>query len=127
LAAQRALTLRYTAVSLMATTLDFLVFGLLGYVGMLANSAATLVSSTCGGLLAWVLYRRWVFADSTVRKWRVRSRYALGVVLGIGLNSALVGFFSDWFDIQRMWGRVLAATSTWGILYFFNRKIVFKI
>jgi putative flippase GtrA len=123
----RALALRYTSVSLMATALDFSVFYVLGLVGTWPDSTCALVSAASGGLLAWWLYRFWVFADSTMHKWKIRSRYLMGVIMAILLNSLLVGLFSDLLDCHRMIARIFAATTTWALLYMFNRRVVFNI
>jgi putative flippase GtrA len=126
LISKRLMMMRYTMVSLIATAVDFSVFFALGWVQALNNSMSTFVSAVCGGIVAWWLYRFWVFADSTVHKWKMRSRYVVGVLLGIVLNALLMGILADTLEIQRMLARMLSATTIWCLLYVFNRRVVFN-
>lgn len=125
---RNALTIRYTTVSLLATSLDFLVFHGLGYWGKaLPNGAAAVLSAGCGALVSWLLNRYWVFAHSQVGTWSAGARYLLGVGMCIVLNGLAVALLCDTFQLPRMWGRTVAALSVWVVLFWFNRRVVFRV
>lgn len=121
------LTFRYLTVSLAATSVDFGAFHLLGFFGEdLLDGAAALLSAGCGAWLSWTLHRRWVFAHSEVQMSAAGSRYLVGVLLCILLNAVAVTLLCDVVALPRMLGRTTAALSVWAVLYWFNRRVVFR-
>lgn len=119
---------RYTTVSLAATTVDFGVFHQMGFWGdHFPNGAAALLSAGCGAWVSWTLNRRWVFAHSEVERWTAGSRYLAGVLLCIALNATVVTLLCDLWALPRMLGRTISAVSVWGMIYWFNRRIVFRV
>ena len=119
---------KYSATSVAATAVDFSVFYLLGFSGEnLPDSAAALLSAGCGAWVSWTLHRRWVFAHSEVGLRAASSRYFAGVLLCIALNALAVLLLCDVLALPRMLGRTVAAVSAWAVVYWFNRRVVFKV
>lgn len=119
---------KYSTTSVAATAVDFSVFYLLGLsVGNLPDSAAALLSVICGAWVSWTLHRRWVFTHSEVGLRAAGSRYFAGVLLCIALNAVAVALLCDVLGFQRMFGRAMAAVSAWVVVYWFNRRVVFKV
>ena len=124
----KSMIFRYGTVSLAATSVDLSVFHLLGFWNHpLPNGAAALLSASCGAWVSWTLNRRWVFGHSDVTRWKAGSRYLAGVLLCIALNATLVALCCDALNFPRMTGRVISAISAWGIIYWFNRRVVFRV
>ncbi len=119
---------RYSTTSVVATGVDFFVFYLLGFLGKnLPDGVAALLSAGCGAWVSWTLNRLWVFAHSDVERWTAGSRYVAGVLLCIALNAILVAVLCDALTLPRMFGRAIAAISVWGVIYWFNRRVVFRV
>jgi putative flippase GtrA len=119
---------RYTTVSLTATAVDFLLFLLFNTLHeRFPAGLATLLSASGGALISWRLNYRWVFVHTAVKRRSAGQRYMLGVLLCIGLNVLAVIFFCDVMSLPRMLGRILAAIAVWLIIYWFNRRVVFKV
>jgi putative flippase GtrA len=115
-------------VSLLATSVDFGVFHSLGWwSSVLPNGVAAFVSAGCGAVVSWLLNRYWVFAHAAVATWSAGVRYLLGVGLCIVLNALAVAILCDTFQLPRMWGRTMAALSVWVVLFWFNRRVVFRV
>jgi putative flippase GtrA len=121
------LTIKYTAVSLLATVADFAVFSLLVLVSTVYNALATLAGMLVGALISWLLHRYWVFAHSTVRVQAQQLRYAAGIIFTIVLNVGLMAVLADWLVLPRMPSRVVVAIGVWVLLFWFNKKVVFKV
>ena len=124
----RSLTFRYATVSLTATAVDFLFFFLLGRLSAhFPAGLAALLSTSCGAVVSWNLNYRWVFSHSGVKRRGAGRRYVAGVLLCIGLNVLAVMLLCDILALPRMLGRTLAAISVWLFIYWFNRKVVFRV
>jgi putative flippase GtrA len=121
------LTIKYTLVSLLATAADFTVFKLLAMVKLNFEAFGTLIGMVVGATISWTLHRYWVFETSTASETHKRSSYLLGQLLCIGLNVALMALVADYLQFARMPSRVFTSIAVWVVLYFFNRKVVFKI
>ena len=122
------MTLRYITVSLAATSVDFAAFHALGFFGEnLPDGTAALLSAGCGAWVSWTLNRRWVFAHSEVARRVAGSRYFAGVLLCVALNALAVLLLCDVLALPRMLGRTVAAGSVWGAMYWFNRRVVFRV
>jgi putative flippase GtrA len=123
----KPLTIKYATVSLLASVVDFTVFSLLAFISMRYNALATLAGMLAGVVVSWLLHCHWVFAHSIVQTQQQRLRYAAGIVCTIILNVGLMAIFADWLVLPRMPSRVGVAVGVWGLLFWFNRKVVFKV
>lgn len=121
------LTLQYTIVSLLATASDFSFFIFWGFMVKSADSIATFFSMLVGAIVSWTLHRTWVFSASEVGRKKKMGRYFSGVVLSILLNVVLVALLADFLQLPRIVSRVAASITVWAAIYWFNRKVVFKI
>jgi putative flippase GtrA len=121
------LTIKYTIVSLLATGADFTVFKLLEVLQLNSEAFATLIGMIVGAVVSWTLHRFWVFESSTASETHKRGTYFLGQLLCIGLNVALMALVADFLHFERMPSRVFTSVVVWIVLYFFNRKVVFKV
>jgi len=120
--------LRYTTVSLLATSLDFAVFYAFGFFGKnLPGGMAALLSAGCGAWVSWTLNARWVFVRSEVGRRAAGGRYFAGVLLCIALNALAVLLLCDVLAWPRMLGRTVAAGTVWAVMYWFNRRVVFRV
>jgi putative flippase GtrA len=118
---------KYTAVSLISTAVDFLIFGIMAYFTNFPNSFSTALSASGGGWLSYIMHKNWVFLDTKRKKNSIRWRYFVGVLLGIVANVLLVGIFCDHFACPPMYGRILASLGVWVAVFWFNKKVVFKV
>lgn len=121
------LTIKYTAVSLLATVADFTVFSLLTFIFTGYNALITLVGMLVGVAISWLLHYYWVFAHTTVQVQQQQLRYAAGIVFTIVLNVGLMAILADWLVLPRMPSRVAVAIGVWVLLFWFNKKVVFKV
>jgi len=118
---------KYTIVSLAATATDFSVFTFLAWSTECYVVAATLLGMGCGAVVSWTLHRLWVFAHSEQPPSSKRILYASGVLLSFFLNASLMGILVDCLLLPRLACRVFVATSVWAVLFWFNKRIVFKV
>lgn len=118
---------KYTIVSLVATATDFSVFTLLIWCTECYVVAATVFGMCCGAIVSWSLHRLWVFAHSEQRPSSKRILYASGVLLSFFLNATLMGILVDCLLLPRLGCRVFVATFVWAVLFWFNKRIVFKV
>lgn len=121
------LTVKYTIVSLMATAADFSIFKLLENVAVGFHAVATLIGMLVGAVVSWTLHRYWVFEASAESENHKRSTYLIGQFLCVALNVGLMAIVADWLNFPRMPSRVVTSITVWLIIYFFNRKVVFKV
>ncbi len=118
---------KYALVSALSTTVDFSTFFALGKLTDWQISNAAFFGAALGGLVSWSLNQFWVFSHTKGKKRRTAFRYLVGIALAIFLNGTATGFFCGTLNIQPMIGRVAAALSTWFLIYWFNRKVVFHV
>jgi putative flippase GtrA len=118
---------KYTFVSVLATALDFAIFFIFCHFTSLSGSISTFISASAGGVLSYFLHKNWVFSHTKEANASLRFRYFAGVLLGILLNASFMGIWCDWLLLPQMFGRVIAASTVWLILLWFNRRVVFKV
>ena len=121
------LTLKYTIVSIIATVADFSIFKLLEYANLSFVATATLIGMLVGTFVTWLLYRYWVFKKSTESEAHQRSSFFIGQVFSITSNVIMTAIVSDYLGFARLPSRVFTSVLVWFLMYFFNRKIVFKV
>jgi putative flippase GtrA len=121
------LTVKYTIVSLAATSADFSVFKLLEYAHFSYEAFATFVGMLIGAIVSWSLHRYWVFTQSTESEKHKKSSYFFGQLLCVALNVALMGIVADALGFPRMASRIFTSVAVWLVLYWFNRRVVFKV
>jgi putative flippase GtrA len=119
--------IRYTTVSLSATSLDFCVFFLLSVIIGFHAVIGTFFSTIAGACVSWFLNHRWVFRVTELSKYKARLRFALGVLLSILLNVALAWACRDGLQLSNMASRIIAASTVWALLFFYNQRVVFKV
>ncbi len=112
---------RYAACSLVATVVDF---GLYQSALWAAWSVfwATALGVAVSGVVAWWLNRRWVFTASDAPS---AGRFAVGVGLGLLLNSFGTAYLVYLLPKHFWLARVVTALAVWRILYGFNQRFVF--
>jgi putative flippase GtrA len=118
---------KYALVSVFATALDFTIFFGISHFSTVAGSVATFTGACAGGVLSYFLHAKWVFSASKVEPRAMTVRYVAGVLLSIFLNSIFVGISCDWLDFPRIPSRILAAVLAWIVIFWFNRRVVFKV
>lgn len=118
---------KYSATSLLATALDFLLFIILIRFSPLSVVIATAIGRLAGALLTLLLHRYWVFRHVQRSSWRkLLFHYCVGNVLGIWLNMAGVWFFCQKVGISAIVSRILVAFITWYFLYVFYKQFVYR-
>ncbi len=83
--------------SLAAVTVEFALLTALVSLFHVFYLAGALVAGVAGLLLAFLLNRRWAFADGRAGAWRQLAKHVLVVVGGIGLGTALL-----WIAVSRL-------------------------
>ncbi len=121
------LTLKYTIVSIIATVADFSVFKLLEYANLSFVATATLIGMLIGTFVTWLLYRYWVFKKSKESEAHQRNNFLVGQAFSIASNVIMTAIVSDYLGFARLPSRVFTSVLVWFLMYFFNRKIVFKV
>jgi putative flippase GtrA len=121
------LTLKYTLVSMIATAADFSVFKLLEYANLSFAAIATLIGMLVGTLITWLLYRYWVFEKSTESEAHQRGSFLIGQTFSIAANVVMTAIVTDYLSFARLPSRVFTSVLVWCAMYFFNRKVVFKV
>jgi putative flippase GtrA len=121
------LTIKYTIVSIIATAADLSLFKLLELANWSYAAAATLLGMLLGTLITWILYRIWVFRDSTESEAHQRNNFLIGQAFSILFNVLMTALVTDYLGFARMPSRVFTSVLVWVLMYFFNRKVVFKV
>jgi putative flippase GtrA len=119
------LTLKYGSTSVIATLVDFGTFGL--FHPIIGSIYSTIIGRSIGAIIAFLLHRQWVFkaAKTTLTK-RLILKYLAAVLLGMGLNVLGVWFLNHLLLINAWTSRVVTAISVWGLIFLFNKHVVFK-
>lgn len=119
------LTLKYGSTSLIATSVDFSMFGLVNPI--IGAIYGTIIGRSVGAIIAFLLHRKWVFkaAQITLTK-KLILKYLVAVLLGMGLNVLGVWFLNHIFSINAWTSRITTAVTVWGLIFLFNKYFVFK-
>ncbi len=118
---------RYNLVALTATAVDFTLLIFFTEVLHFWYLVSSVIASTIGGCVAFVLERNWTFNKKGTRIPRQVFRYILTWCGSIGLNTFFLFVFVDYFHIQYIVSRVIVAVSV-GMLfnYFTHKYFIFR-
>jgi putative flippase GtrA len=118
---------KYMINSVVATTTDFMIYGVL--VNALDNEPvqSVLMGNIGGAAVSFLLLHHWVFRDASAQKIRKKVfRFMMGFALTMSTSAVLVAFIHHGLGGSPWVARLTAAGVAWGLGYWFNRHIVFK-
>lgn len=119
--------LRHQAGSMAATLVDYSVMIMLVSLGGVTPALGTAAGAACGGVLNFLLGRRWVFRATRHRTAPQAGRYAVVSLGSLLLNTAGVHVLASYFLVQYVAARVavsLAVSVFWN--FPMQRSFVFK-
>ncbi len=100
---------RYNLVSILATTVDFVSFVILTKVFCLWYVMSTIVSAFLGGVTAFWLNRNWVFVSKEENATTQFSKYALGWIGSVILNTSGIFFLVEYLQIDEVISKVIVS------------------
>lgn len=113
--------------SISATTVDFVVTIFLTEIVALWYVISNTIGATAGGLVSFIMCRRWVFNQRSASWQNQALRYVIAVLLSIGLNTFGVWFLTEHFGFQYIMAKVITAVFIGiSVNFFMFRYFVFK-
>lgn len=95
--------------SITATAMDFMVTIFLTEVAAVWYVLSNALGATAGGVVSFVMCRRWVF-NQRESHWREQAvRYVLAICLSLTLNTLGVWFLTETFDISYVISKIITA------------------
>lgn len=119
--------IKYNAVAMTATTVDFLFLVFLTEVLGFWYLLSAIIGSTFGGIVAFMLERNWTFkkTNGVVRKQALR--YLFIWLSSLLLNTVFLYLFVDIFEIQYILSRLIVAVLVSVTFNYFTHKYyIFK-
>jgi putative flippase GtrA len=118
---------KYASTSIIATSVDFSAFHYALSYGDATAVQSTIIGRLVGAIVAFLLHRAWVFkVSNTPQSKTFIIKYALGILLGLGLNVYAVWFFNTFLGIDAWTSRIAAAAGVWSLILLYNKHVVFK-
>lgn len=119
--------LKYNMVALIATSVDFVTLIFLTECLNVWYLLSAISGSTLGGILAFVLERRWTFQKTNDIIYKQAIRFVLVWFVSILLNTVLLYLFVDFLNIQYIISRIIVAGLVSVTFNFFTHKyFIFK-
>ena len=95
--------------SVTATAMDFMVTIFLTEVAAVWYVLSNALGATAGGVVSFLMCRRWVF-NQRQSHWKGQAvRYVLAICLSLSLNTLGVWFLTETFDISYIISKILTA------------------
>lgn len=116
--------IKFNAVGLVNTAVDFLVFTLLVALGM-NYVPAQVISYACGTLNSYIFNSRWTFKDKRDSARRVLAFVAVNLV-ALGVSLGIQAVLNDHFGFQEIVSKIIALPFSIGVNFIGNRLFVFK-
>lgn len=116
--------IKFNAVGLANTAVDFLVFTLLVALNM-NYVPAQVISYACGTLNSYLFNSRWTFKDKRDSAKRVFVFIAVNLV-ALGVSLGIQAVLNDRFGFQEIVSKIIALPFSIGVNFIGNRLFVFK-
>lgn len=123
----RTALVRHQAGALLSTLVDFSVMMAAVSLGGIAPAAGTALGAACGGLVSFMLGRRWIFRSAEGRPAAQGARYALVSLTSLLLNSGGEHLLASVAHLQYVASRIVVSVAV-SVLWNFpmQRSFVFR-
>ncbi|MGI6151074.1 MAG: GtrA family protein [Christensenellales bacterium] len=116
--------IKFNAVGLINTAVDFLVFTLLVALRM-HYIPAQIISYACGTLNSYIFNSRWTFQDKRDSAARVFAFVAVNLV-ALGVSIGIQAVLNNYFGLQEILSKLIALPFSIAVNFVGNRLFVFK-
>jgi putative flippase GtrA len=117
--------IKFQAVGLINTLIDFAVFALLYTLGT-GSTLAQVVSYSCGTINSYLMNRRWTFgAEQRISRWAPLKFVILNGTC-LGLSVALLHLFTEMLGLPVSLSKVAVTLLIMGINFTLSKSFVFR-
>ena len=115
---------KFNAVGLLNTLIDFVVYSILTAVGM-NFAVAQVISYGCGMVNSYFCNSRWTFRDKKDSAGRAAA-FVLVNLAALGVSIGILALCKSWWGLEEMLAKLIATPFSLVVNFVGNRLFVFK-